>query len=732
MSVFQKLDNWLIKVLWHKSDTPETLEHKIYITRNGILAATIIFIALCGFPYFKLYKLLLLISPVILFIVIMVALIILVKRGIKWFMYFYYGGYIIVCCLIILKLGGLPNSLGIWGGAFIVFMHSLAIKDKRIGLVNAFLYVAGLSVIVFSYPYLTSFQEWNPDFNNFGFTVNETWMCLFLVKSFYDSIIKRTKEAKRHADHLQELDILKSKLYANITHEFRTPLTLIRGNSEEIRELHKGEISEKAASIVQSSDKILFLVNQMLNLSKIEEGSVPMHYIQCNLVAFVRFIVSSFEGFAEQRKVRLHYEPQCNQIIMDIEPEKLEESIANLLSNAINYTPDGGDVFITIRRLSTDKIKEHQAEISVRDTGIGIPTDQLDKIFVRFYRVEDSRFPYQEGTGIGLTLVNEYIKLMKGSIRVNSTVSKGTDFVFTLPITNNAKIDEMISLVGKFIPTEEISNSGSIAFNDLSNRYRLLIIEDNLELRDYLHRLLENDYQILSVENGIEGIRLATEHIPDIILSDIMMPGKGGYQVCSELKNDYRTNHIPVVLLTARADVDSRISGLKHGADAYLTKPFNKKELMICLQNLLLHRETLRLKFSTGFYEQPLEKEVGLNGKFLDRVISYLEKNYKNDLYGIQNLYTDMGVSRVQLHRKLTALTGQSASNFIRNFRLQKAKRLLLETGKSISDIAFEVGIADPNYFTRTFSEENGITPTDLRKSAALDYSLKNNSYVGI
>jgi DNA-binding response OmpR family regulator/nitrogen-specific signal transduction histidine kinase len=544
-------------------------------------------------------------------------------------------------------------------------------------------------------------------------------MCLFLVKSFYDSIVVRTNEAKRKAEHLLELDALKSKLYANITHEFRTPLTLIRGNAEEISEHHDGETTEKAKSIVQSSDKILFLVNQMLNLSKIEEGRVPLHYVQTDLVAFVRFVVGTFQGFAELRKIRLHFETQSAQLIMDIEPQKLEESVSNLLSNAIKYTPEGGDVFVSLRFLNSGYSKERQVEISVRDTGIGIPENELEKIFIRFYRVEDNRFLYREGTGIGLTLVSEYMKLMKGSVKVKSSYGKGSEFTITLPVTNNAEIEEFVA--GKTAPLhkEETRNLIYPADDGIISHSRLLIIEDNFELREYLVRLLGNEYQVLTAENGIRGIELATEHIPDIVLSDVMMPCKDGFQVCHELKNDFRTSHIPIVLLTARADTESRITGLEQGADAYLTKPFNKRELQICLHNILVQRETLRLKFNHVFEKKPDEQEHGLNAKFLEKVIGLLEKNYQNDWYGIHHLYSDLGISRVQLHRKLTALTGQSASNFIRNFRLKKARKLLLETNKHVSDIAFEVGIADSSYFSQIFTNEHGITPTDFRKSFA-------------
>ena len=718
MSIFKKLDNWLVKKLWHKSDTPETLELKVYLARNGIIASIII-TSLAYLPMFMFgkYWILLAASPLVPTILITVVLLMLIKRGVKWFFYFYYGGYIIVCCLLVIVLGGLPNSMGAWGGAFIVFMHALAVRDKKILFYTAFLYLVGLVVIAYSFPFVTSIKGWTPGFNNLLFTINEVWMCLFLVKSFYDSIVIRTNEAKRRTLHLQELDAIKSKLYANITHEFRTPLTLIRGNAEEIGEHHDGEINEKAKSIVQSSDKILFLVNQMLNLSKVEEGRVPMHYTQCDMIAFVRFIVGSYQGLAELRKILLHFEPQCPQLIMDMDAEKLEESVSNLLSNAIKYTPEGGSVFISVRKLNPDKALGQQVEISVRDTGIGIPENELDKIFIRFYRVEDKRFPYREGTGIGLTLVNEYIKLMKGSISVKSTPGKGSEFTIVLPLTNKAEVAEF-SLKGACNRKEEVYESQPSTVGFGTSQPRLLIIEDNSELRDYLIRLLANEYQVITADNGIRGIELATEHIPDIILSDVMMPGKDGYQVCRELKNDFRSSHIPIVLLTARGDTESRITGLEQGADAYLTKPFNKKELMICLRNLLVQRETIRLKYSSNLYHKNVDGEAeGLNGKFLKRVILHLEKNYKNDRYGIHQLVSDMGVSRVQLHRKLTALTGQSASNFIRNFRLQKAKKLLLETHKNISDIAFEVGIADANYFTRAFVEENGFTPTDMRKT---------------
>ena len=717
MILNRKIDGWLSRLLWYESDTQETLDLKVYLVGNMIIPAVIITLNLILILILKVSHLFLLISPLVLSMIITVALLLMIKRGIKWFLYFYYGGYIVICGLIVLELGGLPNSCGVWGGAFICFMHALAVKSKQILIINASIYCICLIIIGFSFPYLSPAKEWSPKINNIFFTINEIWMCLYLVKSFYDSIIIKTDEAKKRTAHLQELDLMKSKLYANIAHEFRTPLTLIRGNAEEIEEHYSGETNSWANCIIQNSNKILFLINQMLNLSKIEEGHVSLNYIQCDLVAFVRFIVNSFQGYAESRKIELHYQPRCRQLMMDIETEKLEESLSNLLSNAIKYTPEGGDVYISIRPLNSTKTTNLQVEISVQDTGIGIPEDQLDKIFIRFYRVENKRFPYQEGTGIGLTLVSEYIKLMHGSIRVNSTLNIGSEFIITLPVAQNAKIGELAPDRAN-VCAQEIADSQSREVKHTTNRPRLLIIEDNSELTNYLVGLLEIDYQILTAENGTQGITHAIKYIPDIILSDVMMPGKDGYQVCKELKKDFRTNHIPIVLLTARADNDSRIRGLEHGADVYLTKPFNKRELMVCLNNLLVQRDILRLKFSNQVLsKETIKKEAGLNENFMNKVIVCLEKNYQNDRYGIRNLYFDMKISRVQLHRKLTALTGQPASGFIRNFRLQKARNLLLETCKNVSDIAYEVGFADANYFGKAFISEYGLSATDYRKS---------------
>jgi signal transduction histidine kinase/DNA-binding response OmpR family regulator len=607
--------------------------------------------------------------------------------------------------------------MGVWGGAFITMLQAIGLKYKKLFIANAVIYSLCLVTIAVSYPYLKVFNGWNPVINNIFFTGNEVWMCLFLAKTLNDNIIQATSESRKKADHLLELDLLRSRLYANITHEFRTPLTLIRGNAEVIKELHGDPVAEKADTIIRQSDKILFLVNQMLNLSKIEEGQVPVHYIQTDLIALVRLIVGSFQGYADVRNIRLHFETSCPGLVMDLEPEKLEEALGNILTNAIKYTPEGGEVEVAIRHTCPGG-QPPQAEISVRDTGIGIPDEERDKIFIRFYRVEDDLHPFQEGTGIGLTLVKEYVKMMGGVIRVESIPRQGSVFTIILPVTHKAE-GKTLAISGK----SEIYREDGFLLQPGLNRPghplpQLLIIEDNRELCDYLSGLLGDEYQIFSAANGTDGIRQALEYIPDLVLTDVMMPGKDGFKVCRELKNDFRTSHIPVVLLTARADSESKITGIEAGADAYLTKPFNRRELKICLHNLIVQRETLKLRYSRELFEKDeLAKEEGQNGQFLNRVVMILENNYRNDRYGINDLCSEMNISRMQLHRKLTAMTGQPASRFIRSFKLHKARQMLIETDKNVSDIAFESGFSDDNYFSKSFIREFGLSATELRKS---------------
>lgn len=710
-------DSWYARLFSYQKETPELILRKKFLLVTNIIAV-ILFSCITALAYIlELKNLAWHISILMAFTLAQTILLIIIRKWSKWFVYAVFSSYIILIFFIIIRLGGFASSAGLLMVAYFFLLTAQWMEDTRLLIFVGILYVAGVLVTGFSFPLLQPDEQLAGWKNNLFFAINFGWIGIVIAIALYSTIVKGENTAKSRARQLQDLDVLKSKLYANITHEFRTPLTLIKGNAGEIADEHEGEIAERATSIVRNSDKILSLVNQMLNLSKVEEGGIQVHYIQTDVVAFVRSIVDFFNGYAGLRKLKFHFQPGFRSLIMDLDPDKLEETVSNLLSNAIKYTPEGGEVFVSLRLPEIIQTPDQRVEISIRDTGIGIPEDQLDKIFIRYYRVEDKWFPYREGTGIGLTLVQEYLRMMNGTIRVTSTPGEGSEFVITLPVTHNAPVKHDVRVRGDFsrVENQVLPVSGKIGRG--RGLPGILVIEDNMELIEYLKSILGSEYNVLTAEDGISGVEQAVTHVPDIILCDIMMPGKDGYQVCREVKSDFRTNHIPVVVLTARADSDSRIAGLKCGADAYLTKPFDKKELMTCLHQLFVQRENLKLKYMAKLYEPIPEEHSGtVNVRFLNKVLGILEQNYRNERYRIEDLCRQLGIGRVQLHRKLTALTGQPTSNFIRSFRLHKARKLLQETNLNISEVAYNVGFADPNYFTRVFVQEHGITPNEMRK----------------
>lgn len=718
MLQLQAIDGLYNQFISYQKDTPELILRKKFFLVTNVVAVIILSLVTILAFMLELGNLALHIFMLMAFALAQTILLVIIRKWSKWFIYAVFSTYIILIFYIIISLGGFASSAGLLMAAYFFLLTAQWMEDTRLLIFVGILYVAGVLVTGISFPWLQPDEELAGWKNNLFFAINFGWIGLLIAVALHSTIVRGENAARNRADQLQELDLLKSKLYANIAHEFRTPLTLIKGNAEEIVDEHEGEIAERARSIAHNSDKILSLVNQMLNLSLVEGRGIPVHYVQGDLVEFAGLIVESFVDYAYTRKLDLHYETGIPSLMTDIDTDKLEEVLSNLLSNAIKYTPEGGEVFISLRMPEKNQTPDQHVEISIRDTGIGIPPDQMDKIFIRFYRVEDKGFPYQEGTGIGLTLVKEYLKMMNGSIRVNSTPGEGSEFIITLPVTQNAPIENEFQVRGTFSRFKKHVFTPLKSPDDGSGMPRILVIEDNKELKEYLRALLEGEYQVQTAEDGISGVEKAVAQIPDIILCDVMMPGKDGYQVCRELKNDLRANHIPIVFLTARADNDSRITGIECGADSYLTKPFDKKELMACLHQLYVQREKLRLKYKAGLYEIIPEEHCGSeNTRFLNKVLSILEENYRNENYRIEDLYKHLGISRVQLHRKLTALTGQATSNFIRSFRLHKACKLLMKTDMTISEIAYEVGFADPNYFTRVFVKEHGVTPKEMRRS---------------
>ncbi len=535
-------------------------------------------------------------------------------------------------------------------------------------------------------------------------------------------VAEQTEELRSSNEKLKELDQLKSEFFTNISHEFRTPLTVIRGMMNKVAEDPKKWMAKGQLIINRNSDNLLNLVNQILDLRKLESGDLKLNLIQSDIVNYLKYITESFHSYAESKDIDLHFKASEIKLSMDFDPEKLLRVISNLLSNALKFTPEGGS--ITLQADKESATTPASLRIQVKDTGIGIPEDKIKNIFDRFYQVDSSSTRQGEGTGIGLALTRELIQLMNGEIWVNSEINKGTTFTILLPIhseaphTNVATEYSYQNVIDHslIIPNHvEIENSATP--NLESYLPTLLIVEDNPDVMQYLISCLEGQFHMELAKDGQEGIEKALDVIPDIIISDLMMPKKNGFELCQALKTDERTSHIPIVLLTAKADQDSRITGFERGADDYLTKPFNKRELFARMNNLLSIRKKLQERYSSLEALPPSDKvSIQQEDEFILKVRNIIEENLDNENFGSPELCRAIAMSRSHLHRKIKALTNRSTSLYIRSVRLQKAKVLLQSTNLNISQVAFETGFNNPNYFSRIFSEEFGSPPTFFRK----------------
>ena len=537
-----------------------------------------------------------------------------------------------------------------------------------------------------------------------------------LLFSFYRFQLNRKLE-KAESLRLKDLDIAKSRLFTNITHEFRTPLTVISGMSEQIKENPDKWLKKGLGVILRNSTRLNNLVTQMLDLSKLESGKLKLTPIQSDIIPFVKYLCESFDSTTEASHIKLTVYAEIDELIMDFDSSKLSTVIINLLSNAIKFTPPGGKIIVHLNKIS-NKEKSYFS-LKVKDTGTGISKDELEHIFNRFYQVDNSSTRPEEGTGIGLALTKELVELMNGNINVNSKLGKGSEFIVQIPITRNAAMTHDVSLPFKpqIVDLDEtmiVLEEGTIENTELPIA---LIIEDNEDVAQYLKICLEEKYHVLYAKDGIEGLNMAYERIPDIVISDVMMPGKDGLEVCLTLKNDERTDHIPVILLTAKSTLQDRISGLSHGADAYLTKPFSKVELFTRLDQLMLLRKNLMKRVQNDSYENLLKKQVeGAEASFLKKVIKQIHEHMNDHSFGSLQLASKLQFSESQVYRKLKAISGKSTAVFIRSVRLQRAKELILTTDKTISEISYDVGFNDPSWFSRVFKEEFGFTPSDLSK----------------
>ena len=543
------------------------------------------------------------------------------------------------------------------------------------------------------------------NFNDLETTINKTFQEVSLIRKAEAANALSLKN-----EQLVELDQLKSQFFTNISHEFRTPLTVISGMAQQIKESPEKWFAKGLSMIERNSANLLNLVNQILDLRKIEAGKLSLEIVQGDILPLLHYIIESFQIMAEAKDLQLHFINTRSEIILDHDPEKIQHILSNLIGNAIKFTPVGGDIYLFT------EVAEQELKLFIKDTGIGIPASNLPHIFNRFYQVEVQESTTQKGTGIGLALSKELVELMEGTIKVESQVAKGTTFSITLPIRKEASKQNSPSVFT--IP----ANTAIANFNEIiqgpvpQNTARILLIEDNPDVAQYIISCLETTYQVDHAMNGAIGIENAMHLIPDIVISDIMMPEKDGFEVVQALKNDQRTNHIPLILLSAKADIESKMKGLERGADDFLAKPFAKRELLIKVANLLAARERLRLRYTSDVKEEVLEEVLSPEDEFVHNIRSIIESNLDNYTFGSSELVKASMMSRTQLFLKLKALTGYSASQYIRLLRLQKAKNLLKTSSLNISEIAYTVGFGDPKYFSRVFSQEFGIPPTQFRQ----------------
>ncbi|HSF54752.1 MAG TPA: ATP-binding protein, partial [Algoriphagus sp.] len=543
---------------------------------------------------------------------------------------------------------------------------------------------------------------------------------LFLLLYLVYGFLLRRKMAQAEVIRLQDLDLVKTRIYTNLTHEFRTPLTVISGIADHILSHPSIEnLKEGLPMIKRNSAQLLRLINQMLDLSKLESGRLSAKMIHDNILSYLKYLTESFHSFADSKDIRLHLLPGFEEFYMDFDPEKIQAIFSNLVGNAVKFTPPGGNIYIKIEKITSGELGDC-LEIKVKDTGKGIPAEHLPYIFDRFYQVDNSATRSDEGSGIGLALTKELVQLMSGTIEVSSQIGKGSEFTLRLPIQNDAPKGNAGELT-KESPTTFTDLVKASAFGveeDYDESLPLaLLVEDNEDVLSYLELCLQGKYRIQKARNGLQGIQLAIEMIPDIIVSDVMMPEKDGYEVVERLKKDERTSHIPIILLTAKADLESRLEGLERGADAYLSKPFEKKELEVRLRKLIEVRQKLTARYAAinpeGKPETPAEIQ---EDAFLRKLRSLVEANLESEEFGIGELCRELAVSRTQLHRKLKALTNKSTSQVIRTIRMQEAKKLLLNKDLHISEIGYAVGYGNPSHFTQEFTKEFGEAPSFFRK----------------
>ena len=540
----------------------------------------------------------------------------------------------------------------------------------------------------------------------------------------------------------KERNLGKIKFFTNISHEFRTPLTIVAGIIDTLTEKTLKEepsfFNSQLSTIKRNANQLLRLINQLMDFRKLENDSMALKVTQSDLVSFIKEICNSFNEFAQRHQIEFIFKCDNNNLFGWFDHSKMERILYNLISNAIKFTSKGGSITVNIKPVEIVNAKS--VEIIIEDTGIGIADEEIERIFEPFYQGKNILESNYEGTGIGLSIVNNLVKLHHGNLKVESTINKesqirdgfSTRFTISIPIEKSSYNENEITQTTEGHDSIE----DSIYFEDdthneiidedlknleLPNNRKLplvVVVEDNDDLRQFIVNSLSINFKVIDANNGYDGFELAVTSMPDIIISDILMPQMSGTELCRKLKNDIRTSHIPVILLTARTSDENKIEGFNTGADDYITKPFNMSLLIARINNILSIRLSLRRKFNSEEYTQSDEVHVSsMDEQFLQKVKAVIEGNFANHLFGVEELSNEVGISRRHLLYKLQSLINMTPTDYIKVFRLKKAAQLLISKKAPISEIVDETGFNDISYFGKCFTKYYGMNPSTYIKT---------------
>jgi len=553
-------------------------------------------------------------------------------------------------------------------------------------------------------------------------------LCLIILLLFGQyTLIDIRRKRKLEFDRLEkekekELNAAKLKFFTNISHELRSPLTLILGPVEKliskIDSLKKEDRLKSYTTIQRNADYLLKLTKQLLDFRKLEQGKTQLACAHINIVSVVKKISEQFNSLADKKNISIEYHLPEKKIFGWVDVNKLEKIVHNLLSNAVKFTPENGNISIkVIMKNPNQNYPEGYFVLSVTDNGLGIKPNELKNIFDRFYQA-DNQNKKNQGVGIGLSFSQSLARIHGGVLTVKSKLHEGSTFTLTLPLgTAHLTSDQMIDdkeliLENLDLPKLQANDREEVISYENGDKPQLLIIEDNIEINHYIASELSDNYAIISCVNGTKGLEVAREKSPDVIISDIMMPGVDGIEVCREVKNDINTNHIPFILLSAKTTNESRVEGLQAGADVYLIKPFNMDVLKMQLSSLLENRKRIHDEFKKAPFEPNAVEVKGVDEQFIQKVIAEIERNLDNASFTTNLLAKNIGMSRTTFYNKTKAITGLKPTEFVRNYRLKIAAQYL-EKGFSAKESMYRTGFNTAGYFTQSFKTLYKMTPSE-------------------